>query len=108
MIIKKIKLFKDSQLNEQELKKVFSSPIYYIKPEYYFFKDNEIYIFTKVQPFSLQTIIWAHTKESKAISSAFVFNFLIKMFEAIARIKLRSNDIFHQNLKPSNIFYEEV
>jgi hypothetical protein len=44
------------------MRKTFTSSIYYFKPEFYDFKDNYLHIGMRVQPLSLQNLIWVHKK----------------------------------------------
>jgi hypothetical protein len=48
--------------------------------------------------------VWIHKKEQKNLKKSIIQHFAIRMFEYIA--KLKSTDLFHTNLKPTNIFLE--
>lgn len=88
---------------EAILKKVFGSSLYYLKPEAYDFQDKNLYLVSSVHPLSLQSMIWIHKREKRAISRSTVKNFTMRIFEGLARLK--ASDIFPRNLKPSNLFF---
>lgn len=77
--------FQSSQ--EAVIKKTFSSSIYYFKPDCYDFKDNFLHLCSRVQPLSLQSLIWIHKRESKLFSTMFIRDFTVRLFEGIARLK---------------------
>lgn len=107
-VVKVIPLYSDSpqfqSSQEAIIRKLFTSSIYYFKPEFYDIRDNNVHLCCRIQPLSLQSLIWIHKKEGKVFSTAFVRDFTVRIFEGVARLK--QSDIFPQNLKPSNIFLE--
>jgi hypothetical protein len=84
LIVKTILMIGDNQQfqasQEAILRKTFSSSLYYFKPEFYDFKDNYLHIGMKIQPLSLQSLIWIHKKEQKVFSTAFVRDFTVRIF----------------------------
>lgn len=66
LTVKIISLFNDSAQvqNTQEaiLKKLVSSSPYFFKPDSYDFRDGKLYIVSKLQRLSLQSMIWIHRR----------------------------------------------
>lgn len=109
VVIKSIPLFSEAAqvqaAQEAVIRKMCSSSLYYLKPEGYDFRDGSLFLCTKVQSISLQTLLWVHRREGKTISREAVRQFIIKMFDGLARLK--ASDLFPGNLKPSNLFWEQ-
>lgn len=70
--------FQSSQ--DAVIRKTFTSSIYYFKPEFYDFKDNYLHLAMRVQPLSLQTLIWIHKKESRLFPTIFIRDFTVRLF----------------------------
>ena len=78
------------------------------KPECYGFYDNSLFLCTQVHPLSLETIIQHHKRIGSSIHATIIYSFGWKLYDIINKIKNSGSDLFHRNLKPSNIFYHIV
>jgi hypothetical protein len=64
LILKTIQLPNSSQQlvgsQDATLRKTYASSLYYFKPECYDFIGDSLYLCCKVQPLSLQSLLWIH------------------------------------------------
>ena len=88
------------------MKRISTAPVHYLKPEAYDFREGKLYYCTQLQHLSLQSLIWIHRKEGRPIDKELVRQFTVRTYEGLARLK--QSDIFPGNMKPSNLFLEEL
>jgi serine/threonine protein kinase len=109
LVVKVVPLHTDNQQFwrqvENKLRVICSAPVYYLKPEAYDIRDASVYLCTPVQHLSLQSLLWIHQKESRSLSREFVRQFIVRVFDGLARLK--PSDVVPENMKPSNLFLEE-
>lgn len=72
LILKIIQLPNSSQQlvgsQDATLRKMYASSLYYFKPECYDFIGDSMYLCFRVQPLSLQSLLWIHRLEKMQIS----------------------------------------